>query len=708
MMKKSMIALMAGVALVPVAAQAQTASADRDAEAVERQDNIIVTAQRYEQRLVDVPVSISVIGAEEIRARSVTALADLQFSVPGLTIIENGVGRQSVQLRGVSNTIGSSTVGIYFDETPLALDSVADSFDVRLFDLERVEVLRGPQSTLYGQGSMGGTIRYIPAAPKLDERSGAFTAEAASTEGGAISHRAVAVANLPLSSGVAGLRLAAAHERIGGYIDGPGVTDINSVDIYTLRGSLLLQPTDHFSVSLLGMHQDSRQRSQNFGTNGRTAATLPTPIEDRYTLIQGKLAYDLGFAELAASGSYVDRRTFTQLDLSFYFVPLLVGVIGLPPGFISQVGIGATNDIELYNGELRLISQGEGPLSWQVGATYNDLRFRSFGATFTTPGALPFDLIASDDLRRSKSYAVYGQAEYALTPQLRATAGLRYFRDERTRDVAATNFGLPSVDTGRATFDTLNPRFNLSYMFTPDSMVFANASKGFRSGGFNQTSAGAGIVTVPPTYQPDEIWTYELGTKHQLFGSKLTFDASVYRSEWSNVQSNNFAPGSVVTIVNNSGHVSGWGVDLMLTARPTRDLTISGTFGWNDLKFDEASADKAPGDPVDAAVRDSWSVSVDYRPQLSNEVNGIFRADYQHAGLAQYTLRNQPAQVVLIPRRDLVNLRAGVAYGGAELSLFVNNLLNEDAPLLPGGVGLILDDTTQRPRVIGVTTNFRF
>src|SRR5690606_35415282 len=244
-----------------------------------------------------------------------------------------------------------------------------------------------------------------------------------------------------------------------------------------------------------------------------------------------------------------------------------------------------------------------------------------------------------------------------------------------------------------------------SYEFTPDSMVYANVAKGFRSGGFNQTSAGGGIIEVPPSYEPDKIWTYELGTKHQLFGSRLILDASVYRSEWSDVQSNNFAPGGIVTIVNNSGHVSGWGVDLAVTARPMQGLTLTGTYGWNNLKFDEATADKAVGDPVDAAVRNSWSAALDYRPQLSDDVTGIFRIEYQHAGKGQFTQRNLPVPVIERPRRELVNLRIGVATGPVEVALFANNLLDEDAPIIVGPFSLCSEDVEQRPRVIGISAS---
>lgn len=721
-MRKWIAALMAGTALLPAGAYAQESAAiadDQNAGATQQvsdasdpnSGDILVTAQRFQQRLQDVPISMSVIGAQELEARRVTDLKDLQYAIPGLSIYEVGTGRSTVQLRGVSTTIGASTVGTYFDETPLSLDSGGDNFSVRLIDLERVEVLRGPQATLYGQGSMGGTIRYIPAAPDLDATGGSFDGEISFTDHGDMNYRAVGVLNLPLATDVAGLRLVAGYERAGGYIDNlaTGEDDINGADLYNLRASLLVRPSDRLSFTLLANYQETDQANQDIGIDYQTSLAIPSPTRDRYTLLQGKADYDLDFAVLSGSISYIDRHNFTQFDLSAFFVPTLVLVFGFPPGFIDGVGIQATTNINIFNSELRLVSQGDGPFRWQVGAVYGDLDTNQFGGTFTQPGSLPFDLVASNDQRESRTYTIYGEASYSFTPQLTATVGLRYFNEHKTRNVVATNFGLTSTDVGEATFDTLNPRFNLVYEFNRNSMIFANVAKGFRSGGFNATSAGGGVFPVPPTYDPDSIWSYELGTKHQLLDNRLVLDASVYYNDWSDVQSNNFAPGSPLIIINNSGHVSGWGVDLGVTARPIEDLILNATFGWNNLAFDEATADKAEGDPVDAAIRESWSASVDYRPPLTDDINGIFRIDYQHGGDGQFTLRNLVAGVIVNrPGRDLVNLRIGADFGPVEVSLFANNLFDENAPIVEGPFSLIIEDVEQRPRVIGISTSARF
>jgi outer membrane receptor protein involved in Fe transport len=701
---------MASAAAVPTAAYAQTSTPDTDKARSQQPDDIVVTAQRYKQRLQDVPLSVRVVDAKEVAARGVTDLKDMEYAIPGLSTYDYGVSKQSIQMRGVANVLGSSTVGLYFDETPIATDTQGDSLNIRLLDMERVEVLRGPQATLYGQSSMGGTIRYIPAAPKLDEIGGSFEGEYSSTRYGAPGYKAVGVINLPLSTDKLGLRVVGGYERIGGYIDrvGTGEEDINSADVYTVRASLLARPSDRLTLSLIGLYQDSKQANQDFGVNYKTTSPVPSYANDRYALVEAKLAYDLGFAELSFAGSYIDRHSSSALDLSYLYVPLLP-LFGFPVGYIDRVGLPSASDSRTYYGEARLSSQNEGPLGWQIGATYRDTKTDGVAATETAPNDAGFTLLGTNGVNGSKAYAVYGEVNYAFSPQLKAIVGLRYFSDHKRQNSTTTNFGLASVDVNADTFHSVNPRFNLSYAFTTDSMVYVNVAKGFRSGGFNAVSAGFGVIPIQPSYDPDHIWTYEVGTKHQLLNGKLFLDASVYRSEWSKVQSSTFAPGSTITIVTNSGEVAGWGIDLSATARPTRTLTLTGTYGWNNLAFKRAVLDKAVGDPVDGAVREAWSASLDFRPPLSDKVTGLFRVDYQHAGKAQLTFRNIAGPPVIPrPARDLVNMRVGATVGPVEIALFANNLFDVNVPNIIGPFAPIAEDLEQRPRVIGIAANFRF
>ncbi|WP_447764479.1 TonB-dependent receptor [Sphingopyxis panaciterrae] len=715
-----MVALLVGTALCPAAAKAQS---NAEASADDAPGDIIVTAQRYEQRLQDVPASITAIGADELASRGSASITDLQYSVPGLSLFEYSPSKQFVQLRGMSNILGGSTVGLYLDETPLSLDAQGDSMPVRLLDMERVEVLRGPQATLYGEASMGGTIRYIPAAPKLGEFSGSAEGEYNMTRYGSDGYKGVGVLNLPLGDRVA-VRLVGGYERVGGWIDNvaTGDKDVNSQDLYTIRGTLLAEPTDRLSVSLMGLYQQSDQANQDFAVDRKTVIASPAFANDHYTLAQGKFDYDLGGATLAGSASYIDRTNKSSSDISPFYVPVLTAPresfgLGLEPGFITEVALASRIDYQIFNTELRLQSQNESAVGWSIGANYRELKSRSLSETVTAPNDVPADALFGDgratilfnDQRTKIEYlSVYGEVTGTITPELKVTAGVRYFRERKRQDTDSTSFGIDAADRNAATFETVNPRLNLSYEFSPDSMIYASVAKGFRGGGFNLTSAGGGIFEVPVSYKPDEVWTYEAGTKHQLFDGKLILDASVYRTEWSDVQSYAFAPGSAITITTNSGDVAGWGVDLSAMVRPMRTLTLSATYGWNNLEFQNATADKLPGDPVDGAVPESWSASLDFHPSLSDNVTGLFRIDYQHAAAGQITLRNFGGQIVPRPGRDLVNVRVGAEFGPIEVAVFANNLFNEDAPNIVGPFGVFLENLEQRPRTIGVNARMNF
>lgn len=679
-----------------------------------QQGEIVVTAQRRSQRLQDVPISVTAVTGQEIRARNVTDLADMQYAVPGLSIVKYGPSNDYVQLRGISTAVGRPTVGIYMDEMPITSDQGLTSADVRLLDLERVEVLRGPQATLYGEGSMGGTIRYITAAPDLTRISGSAEGEVNDTKGGAMGWRGNVILNAPLVTDRVGLRIVGGYEMDGGWIDrGPtGQKNINSVRLATIRGTLRVKPTDALDISVIGLYQRTRQPNLNFGHNDVTNTVVPWTNNGDLGLVQGIARYDFGPVNLVASAGYLDSRNLTQYDLSPFYVPVLP-LFGFPVGFITTVAFPRHRHVKIFTSQARLVSRSDGIFSWIIGAEYRHSDFIASSKSITAPGDPGFTLLGADQRNRSRSLALYGEATLRPLQGLSLTAGLREYSDREGLNATSVSFGFPSVDSGSHTFHSLNPRFNVSYEFTHNSMVYLNVAKGFRSGGFNLTSAGGGVVQIPSTYQPDKVWTYEAGTKHTLFDGRLYFDAAVYRTIWTDIQSFIFAPGSAITITANSGTVKGWGVDLSATARPVDGLTLSAAYGWNNLHYTSVASsqfnpDKAVGDPVDFAVRKSWAASLDYRRQVFGDTEGFFRADYQHAGRSQVTLRNFGGQIIKRPARDLVNVRAGLDFHRFEVSAFAENLFNERAPNLIGPFGTITEDIEQQPRVIGLGARVKF
>jgi len=704
--------MFAAAAVLPGAVFAQQVPASQQTANGIQLDEIVVTAQKYAQRLQDVPLSVAAVTGDEIRARGATSLEDLQYSIPDLSAFQYGPGVEFIQIRGIAGNVGGPTVGQYVDEMAISGTNAYSRYtpDIRLLDMDRIEVLRGPQGTLYGEGSIGGTVRYVTASPSLTEFSGSVEGEGDSISEGGSSYRVNGVLSLPLVQDYLGLRLVGGYERDGGWIDNTttGLANVNGSDIKTFRAKLLFQPVGELQASLLVLHQDIDQNQQNFGIGGQTNATVDTVNESHYNLVNGVLTYDFGPALLTESAGYLDSRLLDEFDLTPFYLPVLAPIFGLSPGFITQIGYPATDATLTWNDELRLSPQGQGPFHWTVGGFFQKSDTTSDSATYTAPGALPLTILSDFAASRSSAFSVFGEASYQITQQLDALVGLRYYRDRETLISDSDSLGFPAHDSGAAVFHTVNPRFNLGYAFSPESMVYFNAAKGFRSGGFNLTSAGMGVYPIPPTYAPDSLWSYEVGTKQQLLDRKLELTAAVYYNDWQNVQSNFFAPGSPVEVVENGGKVTGWGTDLGLTARPLPGLTVTASYGWNNLAYRTDTADKSIGDPVDNAVRESYSASLEYRRHVFGSTNGLVRVDYQHAGDAQNTLRNFNDQIVRLPDHTIVNGRLGLDFGRYEVAVVGANLFNDRHVIIPGPYGVLTENLEQRPRMVGVNVTARF
>jgi iron complex outermembrane recepter protein len=677
---------------------------------------VVVTAQKRTERLQDVPLSLTAVTGEEIARKDVTSLTGLQYSIPGLTIDEVAPGQDAIQIGGVSDADGPATVGVYLDEMPITgntvqIGSTGTLADVRLLDMARVEVLRGPQGTLYGEGSMGGTIRYITNSPDLTTYSGSVEGEGGQIDGGAQSYKADGVANLPLIPGELGLRLVAGYERDGGWIDdsATGQSNINGIDFKTFRGKLLVRPTDRVEVSLLYQHQDSDQNFEPFGING----IYPSPVEsfahDRYDIVNGIVKFDLGPVDILETAGYLNRTSTSQADATAAFLPFLEAPpplgLGLPSGFITGIPFFEQTTQRIYTDELRFSSNGNGPFTWIVGAYYRHGTAQLDESTSTFPGQLPFVLVQGTIPHSSNSAAVFADGTYQLTSHLSASIGGRYYTDREHLTSNTVEFGVPTLATPPgATFDSFDPKFNLTWKFSPDSMAYLNAAKGFRSGGFNATP----VPGVPEKFSPDELWHYELGTKHELFDRKLDLAADVFYTDWSNVQTTVLLPLQEIAVTENAGKVNGWGTDLAVTARPADGLSLTGTMGWNNLAYatGTTSAFVNPGDPVDYAVRLSYSVSLDYRRTVFGDTVGFFRVDFQHAGPAQVTERIEDL-IVHIPEHKLTNLRFGLDFKRFEASIFATNLFNDRSVIYPMTPSFAFNEE-QMPRTIGVNIKAHF
>ncbi len=663
---------------------------------------IIVTARKREERLIDVPGSITAITADDMAERGANDLESLQFSVPGLSAFEYGPGEERAQLRGISSSLGRETVGRYLDEMPINAETLGASPDIRLIDMDRIEVLRGPQPTLYGDGSMGGTIRYVTASPDLKTASGSITLDGNSVEDGAAGYLLNGHLSVPLIEDSVGLRIAAGYEDQGGWIDRvpTGEKNINDYEIGTVRAKLLVKLGDDSDLSFMFMHQKTDNPNQAFGVDAKTYLDVPTPLDTSYNLANVVLRINVGFAELVETPGFLDYKIFSQADFSPFYVPV-VQSLGFPPGYITQIAEDDNSAVKTFSNELRLVSTPGTPWTWAAGFDYRHTTSGGPVDVTTAPNSLPFELLTADVNSLDKIWALWAETGYTFDERFTATVGARYYHDETTENGSEVSFGLPSQINETATFTSTNPRLNLSYKLENDQRIYFDVAKGFRSGGFNSPGF--------PTYAPESLWTYELGSKGEYLNRKLSLEADVYYNDWRGVQ-DSFTLPTGFAIIENGGHVKGEGIDIAANLSPVKGLNLGLTYGWNNLDFKEVppNADKDVGDPPDFAVRNALSAYVDYRHSVATGIDAYGRVDFAHKGQSKVTLRTPPYNIdEPIAAQDLVNLRFGLTFSNYDVSLYVNNLTNEQAPIAPP-LGVLTEDVEQRPRVFGVTVRLHF
>ncbi|HEX4267180.1 MAG TPA: TonB-dependent receptor [Steroidobacteraceae bacterium] len=677
-------------------------------------DEIVVTAQRRQQRLIDVPIAVTVVTGSDLAARGVTSLQDMQYAVPGLTIAETGPGQERIQLDGIGSKGGSTgapTVGEYLDEMPITAPDGGQGLDLRLIDMQRVEVLHGPQATLYGEGSMGGTVHYITQAPDLARFDGEVAGNWGSIADGADSYRGDAVLNAPLVPNVLGVRLVAGYERDGGWIDSlaTGRKDINGADFRTFRGTILYRPLNNLSVSLMVLHQQQTQDYQNFGMpDRRTATAFPTFNEETYNLGNLVITYDLGWATLTNSTGFLHREPDVATDFTAYFLPFLP-LLGLPPSVTSTIGSIGYPNVSKHNAlseELRLGSNSAGRFNYLVGAYFRDYRADGVDDTVTAPGTLPFPLLDEIFASSSKSWAAYVQLRYELTQNLEAQLGVRHYQDHEVFTQTGLGvFDVPGTNTGDGTFTSNNPQLNLSYKLGPGGLVYLNAAKGFRSGQFNLGAP----PPAPPSVGPETLWTYQLGEKQEWLGRRLDTDFSVYYNQWKDIQALGVADGSPLSYFTNSGRASGPGVNFNVLARPIPQFTLSATVGFADMKYDVNSAETNAGDPLDMVSRWTYSVAADERHPLSAGSTLTVHVDFGHASGYELIIRDYPGPQQVFPtdRRNVLNARLGLDFGTYEVALFGHNLTNDNGTLYPA-IGSFPEPVLPTPRTLGVEVKVDF
>lgn len=679
----------------------------QDAQRVE------VTASKRTQLVIDVPYSITAIGGSEIADRGVTDIQQMQSVVPSLFINQNAPGASRIQLRGLSQGVGygAALVGTYLDEISLNMPDAQRSLDVPLFDMARIEVLRGPQGTLYGDGSMGGTIRFITRAPRLDKFEGGIEAGFGQLSGGQTGWRANGVVNVPLSQGVAGLRLVAGHEDLPGWVDNSvnGAKDINSAKRDFLRGKLLVKPSANVELTAMFFHTETDTKNSSGSNADRTIASyIATPTKDKTDLFNLVASVDLGNVRLVSSTGYLDRRIDTTQELTAVYAGLPFRALVMPN---PNSGGAYRQDMsqKITTQEFRLESDDKGPLTWTAGAYYRKTDTHSVtsdvwtDSTFRLQGG--YEGTGPTNVTQT---ALFGELTYALSPELSINGGLRSFKEkaESVGSKLPIGFappGTPStIYNDRADFSATTPRLNLLWRYSPKGALYATASKGFRSGGFN-------TAATPRNYGPEDIVSFEIGNRGSLLGDTLQYEVAAYHSKYSNVQAQDLPPGctpaTCQALTINSGKASGPGLDITLSAALTKSTTLDVSMGYSDLAYDVATSERNKGDPLNFVPKKTASVSLSHRFSWTPSLPGMVRIDYQHSDPVKFIVRNQGVDVTS-NSIDTLNARIGVEMRTWQVYLEGKNLTNSKGVTFPGIFGL--PDFRVAPRSLGVLARAQF
>lgn len=702
--------------------------------------SIIVTARQHAEPLHQVPFSITALDEAQIELIGAERLSDVARAVPNLIVIPVGtLGAEQPAIRGIFSPAGSATTGLYLDDVPIQMRSLGfgGSADIRTFDLVRAEVLRGPQGTLFGASSMGGTIRFITRQPDLDETSGHFSATLEQVRGGGLGSGIEGAVGVPLVPGKIGLRTGFYYRRDGGYVDRidgqtatPVQSDVNDIDALAVRGALRAALGEAVEVTPSLLYQRTRRGDFPFFDSTRgphlKSSIHEQPGREEFILPSLTVRADLGRASLTSVTAWLDRKDRQTTDYSLAFGELVLG--GTVPGLIPEGGTRSLTEVtqRSFTQELRAASaEDRGPVRWVLGLFF---RHASFGLTQNVvepgiadlarvylgasveevfgvpllPGGVSY---SGSETVRELQIAAFGEATWKVGARLEAHAGLRVTRSRLDLDVVSqgpyAGGAFKAAATPRQRETPFTPRLGLSYRLADSALVHAGISKGFRVGGANPPvpagPCGAdlqafGRAEAPAAFGSDSLWSYEAGFKSR-FAPGLNVSASLFRIDWKGIQQPVMLPGCGFSFTDNLGRARSRGFEFEGEARLARGLSTTVGIGFVDARFretilggvDAASAGRVViagrGDRIPYVPRWTTRVAADYALTLPGALRGFLHGEIQYVS----GYRRAPSEAAAgydarVDRgEDYANalFRAGIGRGPWQLSLIVDNLFDD-------------------------------
>jgi iron complex outermembrane recepter protein len=731
---------------------ASAAPAATDVHALEE---VVVSASRVgEQNLQSIPMAISAISPDQLDSKGLSGIVDFVGTLPSVNMQSLSPGTNEIEMRGlVTNGLDStnsqerSLVALYLDDA--AITQQAFNPDLHVYDLERVEVIRGPQGTLYGAGSMAGTIRLITKKPDSNVFSADADGSVSQTHGGSTNYSVRGVVNLPLVDNKLGARITAYRSADSGYIDNVELGQTKQNDAYSTQGRVAIRwrPVDSLilDASATFAKLSARGRNAVYPQLGNYTYSSLTPehFTDYFKLTNITADWDLGSAHLISSTSYVQR----QLDEHSSFE--VINQALLTPGSRLPSDNSNANDIHQFQEELRLVSRADQRLRWIAGAYFErysrfypqNVPVTNFDAVFgaeigdptfnsqTLYGTpTPNDLFYGKITLVERQFALFGEATYALTPKLDATLGVRYFSFKDNFDLYFTGVagaigpGQPVTQNGEQQSSGANPRGVLSFKATDNVMVYGEAARGFRYGGVNEPApttfcaaalASIGLTQSPVAFGPDNLWSYTLGEKGKFADGRLLFNVDGFYIDWRDVQTIHSIPCGYY-FAQNKGKVKSQGLELETKFRATSSLTfgLSGSFTDAAANGPITNLKAADGDRVPFFPRTIVTVSGDYGlPVAQGKI--VFSVDYTYRSDAFTQFSPLNSQYRELPSSKMLNASIGYVTAKWSASIYGTNLTDDHlvSSVAPNDFGTFQPGDLQywgRPMTVGVHLHVGF
>lgn len=741
-MRKSFLLGAVSAIVMPAGSMAYAGDdASQDGVALEE---IIVTASKRSKSLQAVAMSVKAIGADEIDTRGLQGMGDYMASIPSVAYNEKGGGRNQIDIRGVSSGVsagGSTTVGYYFGEIPVSAMARGNP-DIKLFDIERVEILRGPQGTLYGSGSMGGAVKVIPKSADLNEVSGSFEATLSNTAKGGTNYNFSGAVNLPVIEGKLAVRAVGYHYENTGFVDNHisgggayGITDktIDNVSSETTSGgriSFRLKVSEDIIIdgTAITQYQDVdglgeiTPPTDNWSQNRWT----PEALSDDFKVANLTVNYTGQMFDIMVSASYMNRQWRQSRDLH------AANIFSALPD--APIRLFDRNEDDLYVQEVRITSTDDSPLQWILGGFHlkKNLNFTNgldwfgsnesaeasflgqvFGVTADTP------MHQRDNDISDEQFAVYGEVSYQATDTLEAVAGLRWFTYDNTQNLRVFGIFQNNTSTLNTSASTTTPKFALNFTPTEDSLYYVSATNGFRPGRAARPLPdvcqadlnAAGFSEQPDGTTPDSLWSYEAGTKQTLADGRVAFNAAVFYIDWTNI------PTSILlncgfSFIFNASTATSRGIEMDLSAQITENLRIDIAGSYTDAVLDD-TLDPATGDVASEGGRTpgiphvNLTMGAQYNFLLSDTWESLVRLDAHYVGSYSNLL---PSSAIGTDSGNytVVNLRWSTEFDGWSAEIFANNILDAT-------VNIVVDTEFQdgrvyrgRPRTIGGRIRYNF